>query len=189
MVSSTTCCHYFTSRNPFYRGLDKMYISTVWWMGLFQLFGEIKHRWLQHIYTLIINYKIFNNIVGESGRLLLTNIELSNIVFSVVNVYAPNDSCNRNIFFQSVLSSIKIHANGIKLIGGDMNDTLTIHDRISSSSQIKKCPVPNLTKIMDIFRLIDVWRLFNPDKTQFIWRRNNGIEQSKIDLWLFDSKY
>jgi len=52
-----------------------------------------------HLYVKTLNYNILNNIVGESGLLMLTNIELSNILYSVVNVYAPNDSCNRNIFF------------------------------------------------------------------------------------------
>jgi len=38
-----------------------------------------------------LRYKILNNVVGESGRLLLTNIEISDTVFSIVNMYAPND--------------------------------------------------------------------------------------------------
>ena len=75
------------------------------------------------------------------------------------------------------------------MIGGDMNNTITIHNRISSSSQIKKCPVPNLKKIMDTFKLIVAWRLFNLNKTQLTLRRKNTIEKSRINLWLFDSKY
>jgi len=42
---------------------------------------------------------------------------------------------------------------------------------------------------MDTVKLIDTWRLFNPNKTQFTWRRKNAIEKSRIYKWLFDSKY
>jgi len=134
-----------------------------------------------------LRYKILNNVVGESGRLLLTNIEISYTVFSMVNMYAPNDYCSRNIFFNSAYNTIHKNAIGIKLIG--MNDILTKQDRITSSIVLKKYPVPNLSKIIQSFKLIDAWRLYNPNKTQFTWRRKNGIEKSRIDIWFFDNSH
>ena len=34
------------------------------------------------------------------------------------------------------------------------------------------------------YHLIDFWRLRNPDKRQFTWRKRNPIIQPRIDLWL-----
>ena len=42
----------------------------------------------------------------------------------------------------------------------------------------------NLTNLINHFKLVDIWRLSNPEKKQFTWRRKNGIEKSRIDFWL-----
>ena len=34
------------------------------------------------------------------------------------------------------------------------------------------------------YNLIDIWRLRNPDKRQFTWRKRNPIIQRRIDFWL-----
>ena len=34
------------------------------------------------------------------------------------------------------------------------------------------------------YNLIDIWRLRNPDKRQFTWRKRNSIVQRRIDFWL-----
>ena len=34
------------------------------------------------------------------------------------------------------------------------------------------------------YNLIDIWRLRNPDKRQFTWRKRNPIIERDIDLWL-----
>ena len=34
------------------------------------------------------------------------------------------------------------------------------------------------------YNLIDIWRLRNPDKRQFTWRKRNPIMQRHIDFWL-----
>ena len=34
------------------------------------------------------------------------------------------------------------------------------------------------------YNLIDIWRLRNPDKRQFTWRKRNPIIERRIDFWL-----
>ena len=34
------------------------------------------------------------------------------------------------------------------------------------------------------YNLIDIWRLRNPDKRQFTWRKRNPIIQGRIDFWV-----
>ena len=39
---------------------------------------------------------------------------------------------------------------------------------------------------MKHLNLTDIWKLKNPEKCQFTWRRKNSIEKSRIDFWLID---
>jgi len=47
-----------------------------------------------------------------------------------------------------------------------------------------KSAVKNVQDIMLEYNLIDIWRLRNPDKRQFTWRKRNPIIQRRIDFWL-----
>ena len=51
----------------------------------------------------------------------------------------------------------------------------------------------HLTKFINSFNLIDVWRNFHPQTTQFTWRRYDSINdilyQSRIDFILMQSSF
>ena len=80
------------------------------------------------------------------------------------------------------------HAQGLKIIGGDMNDILSSLDRQSGNQESKslKAPVASLSKLIKEQDLADPWREKHENKCQFTWRRKNGNEKSRIDFWLVE---
>jgi len=60
-------------------------------------------------------------------------------------------------------------------LGGDFNDILTKKDRHSNAILHKKDPVNNLSILVKVHALIDIWRLKNQEMKQYTWRRTNGI--------------
>lgn len=62
--------------------------------------------------------------VCKEGRFVFMNILVDNNTYTLVNVYANNDKNNRNNFFQNINKLIADKAQGLKIIGGDMNDKL-----------------------------------------------------------------
>ena len=73
-----------------------------------------------------------------------------------------------------------INRRGNKLIlGGDLNVTLDNKiDRIPENDKIYKS-VSKLLHICDDIKLIDSWRIKNPDIKRFTWRRTNPLLYSQ----------
>ena len=61
------------------------------------------------------------------------NIETQNNTVSLLNIYAPNDKKQRNLFFEVITKILNEYSQGIILIGGDFNEINEKRDRISSS--------------------------------------------------------
>lgn len=131
--------------------------------------------------------------LDKSGRFVLLNIIVDNNTYTFVNVYANNEHRNRNNFFNALLTVIESKSQGILIIGGDMNDTLGIKDRlnknntITTNKNVKPKTVKNLLKLIKEHNLCDIWRENNEIKAQYTWRRKNSTEKSRIDMWLIDS--
>lgn len=134
-----------------------------------------------------LNFNIIDYHTDVNGRFIIINTEIANSVYTLVNIYAFNDMKSRDNFFQSLHKLLNEFTQGLKIIAGDYNDTLSKTDRISkSNTKQQKCPVKCLEKIIKEFNLIDIWRVKNPNASQYTWRRKNNSEKSRIDFFLTD---
>ena len=134
-----------------------------------------------------LNAEIIDIFSDPDGRYILINIEIEKNIFSILNIYAPNDLRLRNVFFKLIDQLLKDYSLGLKLLAGDFNQTLSDIDRISKN----KCYSYNIStsslhKLIKSHKLNDIWRDMNKNKSQFTWRRVNSNEKSRIDFWLTD---
>ena len=83
-----------------------------------------------------VDFKVIKSIEDENGRFILLNTEVSDNQFTLINIYANNEMKYRNRFIKKLSSLIESEAVGIKLLGGDFNDTLTTSDRITNSKKL-----------------------------------------------------
>ena len=153
-------------------------------------FGKSNSRGCSIFIRKQLNFKIINQTIDEHGRYIIMNIEIKNDKYSLINIYSPNDHNQRNTFFNDMILLLTKHSNGIKIIGGDFNDTLNKEDRITKHLQdtSKHNTCKNLLKLIETYELTDIWKTFNKNKNmQYTWRRKNSIEKSRIDFWLIDS--
>lgn len=112
----------------------------------------------------------------------MVNLKINENIFTIINIYAPNDKHNRNRFFKKINKQITEFQQGPIIIGGDWNDIQEHIDR-KSVRKIQKC-VHNLKTLKKELKLIDMWRLKNPHKQQFTWRRKTQI-QKLVELIIF----
>ena len=47
--------------------------------------------------------------------------------------------------------------------------------------------VSKINDIIDVFDLIDIWRLQNPTQHRFTWRQNNSLVQCRLDYFLISN--
>ena len=136
-----------------------------------------------------LSYTTIDSHVDTLGRYILLNLLIDDTIYSLLNIYAYNDKISRNLFFNSINELVENNAQGIKIIGGDMNDALEPIDRYNEKNPTKSTykPVKSLINFMKTNDLTDAWREKNHSKKQFTWKRKNGSERSRIDLWLIES--
>lgn len=154
--------------------------------NIFHSFGSSQARGVSIYIKHNLNYEIIDKYEDKEGRLLILNVEIDENIYTLVNIYAPNDPKSRNSYFREVKKKIDKHLLGALIIGGDMNDILMENDSKSPPKiSGKKKPVTNLRKLIKSYKLIDIWRAFNKNKSQFTWRRkHNKNEATRIDYFL-----
>ena len=153
---------------------------------LYNSYGSSASKGASILISKTLNYDVIDYVIDKNGRFILLNIEISKNIYSLVNVYAPNDKTMRNTFFKSIDTLLRESALGIKLLSGDFNETLQTIDRFSKNNNNATQSNSQLKKLIKSHNLIDIWRELNANKIQFTWKRQNNFEKSRIDFWLID---
>ena len=156
------------------------------WRGeMVHSFSNSGHsRGVSILFAKDFTYSITSKFCDNEGRMLLVNLEVNGVDYSICNIYSPNDMSERIKFLQNMKLFVQNHAvakNNI-YIGGDFNCVESPLDRASRKLDRSSTV---LAEIKNDLKLIDVWRSFNPDKREFSYidPSVNG-RHSRIDFWL-----
>ena len=124
-----------------------------------------------------VEFKLIDEYKDNEGRLLLINFEINNVIYTIINIYAPNNMNKRNTFFKQVDRFINEYSIGQIILAGDYNDILLkIETKKIYQSQKFDKPVHNLKSMIKSHNRIDIWRQKNKTKTQFTWNRKDKSE-------------
>ena len=120
----------------------------------------------------------------ESGRWVVLDIEVDNLHFCLVNLYAPNDDCPS--FFKELEEAIDTFeiSNEHLVVVGDFN-TVQNSAMDRSGARLRNYHPNALEAISELkgkFDLHDVWRFRNPNVVRYTWRR--GLYASRLDYFL-----
>ena len=135
-----------------------------------------------------LDFKTKSAHADDEGRSLILEASIQDVPFLLANVYAPNSTSQQSSFFQTLANSISdIDYQEVSykfLIGGDFNVFLQPSlDCLGGNASLKDS-VKFLEDIIIEYDLVDIWRVRNPDKKNFTWRRKNPIIQRRLDYWL-----
>lgn len=72
-----------------------------------------------------VEFKLIDEYKDNEGRLLLINVEINNAIYTIINIYAPNNMKKRNTFFKQVDRFINEYSIGQIRPAGDYNDILS----------------------------------------------------------------
>ena len=112
------------------------------------------------LFSKSLNYKLVSHYCCNQGRILIVNVEIDGIGYSIVNIYAPNNAQERIRFFTHVKSLIHSHVlfPTKLLLGGDFNSVLASEDRYTKKLDGSSSQLNNFVESMQLF---DVWRSKN----------------------------
>ena len=120
----------------------------------------------------------------SQGRLDINEIKIEDEVYTLINVYAPNEDNERITFFEALSTNIASNLSNANLImAGDFNVALTADDRKSNVSVVQ--PSANtLKRLIEEHNLIDIWREKHPNLKQYTWCRQSSNVMSRLDYFL-----
>ena len=130
------------------------------------------------------NFSANASIIFKSKRIIAARLIVNDIDLYVVNVYAPNASKEKCVFFDNVQNVVKdITSNNI-IVTGDFNCVLNNDMDITSGEKHSFSVVDKFNAVLAENDLIDTWRMFNPDKKEYTWSKQNPFVARRIDFIL-----
>ena len=133
-----------------------------------------------------LDIEVTEKIIDSDGRFILLKCIVQGTKILLYNVYAPNNEKEHVTFLLSLKDKLEsLDTNDYEyLIGaGDWNFTFEKNDRSGGNYNYKKWEKSAniLDEINEKFDLIDIWRVRNPEKRRFTWRRTKPVIQSRLD--------
>ena len=130
-------------------------------------------------------YQVEHSYSDNSGRIVLITIILDNLKLSLCNIYAPNNQTNQLEFIQELNNCIidKTEMSAL-IIGGDWNCTLSKKDKLGGSTWVPTNYSKLVLTSMDIFDLIDIYRVSYANLRKFTYESKALKMKSRIDFFL-----
>ena len=69
-----------------------------------------------------IAYKVLSYDTDVNGRYIILNVEILSDNYSLINIYAPIIKRPREHLFTTLQEQIAEKSNGVKILGGDLNE-------------------------------------------------------------------
>ena len=129
---------------------------------------------------------MLNHHSSFDGRIVLINIELDENVYTVVNIYAPNNEVGRAEFFRKLIKWISQYSDNTNnlIIMGDFNCCLNNTDR-TPQTHLKDKSRNTLSKLIQTLNLLDGWEQKHKDQTGFTYVDVPNNTKSRLDYILY----
>ena len=141
--------------------------------------GTNHSRGVAVLFNFDCDYSIENvTIDKKTGRYIYFELIINEHRFKMINIYAPNDSKEREVFFDNMNNWIDLSDDN--LAGGDYNCTHDSDlDRHNCSSTSNDEGRDVLHKLMGNKCLEDIYRRRHPDTRSYTWSRDG--KRSRLD--------
>ncbi len=159
--------------------------SNGWNGEVFHSFSDSPHcKGVCVMFSKRLNYEVLDTHTDNEGRIIVVNVRINNVIYSIVCVYFPNQEENRFLLFNKLDNFIETYCQTKSEIicSGDFNCTPSLVDRKFPNND--KSPI-KLNEFLEQNGLIDLWRKKNTNKVQYTYiDPSNRQHHSRIDLIL-----
>ena len=133
-----------------------------------------------------LDYEIIKTTSDDQERYLILDLKVQEKTITIAGLYAPNQ--DEPDYFVKVFRELAEHNNENLILCGDFNLVFDVElDRYDSTYNHKKS-LRVLQELMDMFMLVDVWRMSNPLAKKYTWQRydkkKKKLSASRIDYFL-----
>ena len=135
-----------------------------------------------------LNIEVYETISDIYGRFLLIHLNISDVEFVLVNIYAPTkNNPNDQITFLKFIQEKLVRFMGKTIImSGDFNTYINpMLDKKGGSDEPQTQYSEQLGNLLDELDLYDSYRAEHPNTKCFTWRNRGraGLVQSRLDMF------
>lgn len=127
--------------------------------------------------------KLHKEKKDSDGNLLALDLSIDDNRITMINIYGPNTDCLD--FFEELREHFLDFDNDYYILCGDFNITLNQTLDTQNYTHINNPKAKEkLLEIMSDLGLIDYYRILNPDKKAYTWRKKHPFKQGRLDYIL-----
>ena len=159
------------------------YVETQW--GYKCVFNSFRSncRGVSIMFNNNFEFTIKNVKKDCDGNLIAIDMNIEGNNITLINIYGPNS--DNPDFYEKVKEHFLHFDNEYFILCGDLNLVLNSSlDSYNYSCINNPKAREKLFEIMDDLQLLDYFRVLNPDKKAFTWRKKNLLKQNRLDYIL-----
>ena len=178
-------CNIYLLQETHLKETDETFIRTGWGYQVILAGNSSNTGGTAILFKNNFEYSVGRVEKDENGKYIILELNCTEKKYILVNIYGPSSGDNET-FFEKINDLLKDYDEGNIIIGGDFNCVLDLEkDR-------KNCTTNNnrprtrrqILNMMANYNLLDIFRMLNPDKNTFTWRKFNSNKQSRLDYFL-----
>ena len=127
------------------------------------------------------NFQGTATVKHNDSRVLVMNFQTTDSTFTLVNIYAPNNSSEKINFFKSLQKKLEENDKNNLIVVGDFNTVVDNNKDIISGRPHCNKEIESLRTLMNNLSLSDMWRTFHDDKRDFTWCKYSPFIARRID--------
>ena len=135
--------------------------------------------------------KILKNISDDEGRLQLCSIEHNGKKLLLVNIYNENTESKQVLLLKKLNTLMECFSDILEheiIMGGDWNFIRNKKlDADGGNPSLKLSSIAELTKIIEVYELCDIFRVRFPEKRRFSFRQPNPRRLRRLDYFLISN--
>lgn len=174
---------YLLQDTHFSTKLEK-YIRAEWGYDCYFASHNTSSRGVVVLFNNNFEFEVKRVFRDQGGNYILILIKMLGKEFLICNIYGPNR--DDPDFYIKLNNKIKEIGPDNIIIGGDWNLVLNFElDYYNYKHNNNVKAQEQVEQIMIDLDLTDIWRDLNLDLRRFTWRRNNPIQQSRLDFFSY----
>ncbi len=118
-------------------------------------------------------FTIKKYFLSDNGRFIILDVEINNIIYTLINIYAFND--DRPELFDLIIEHLSDFESENIIFGGDFNCVRNINlDKRGGRPCTNFKMQQKVSTLVSSFNLIDIWRENNADEFNYTWKSNHS---------------
>ena len=124
----------------------------------------------------------------DEGNMLSLDLDIDGNRITLINIYGPNS--DNPEFYENVRDTFLELDNDYYILCGDFNIALDQNlDTYNYNTVNNPKAREKLLEIMGDLNLVDYYRILNPEKRVYTWRRRNPVKQGRLDYILMSENF